>query len=92
MRHKHVKRKIGLKYCGGCNPHYDRVALVEWINKELENDVDLLKPDKEGIDCLLIIAGCDTACVDLTSFKNVPVRLITCPDDAREMINELKKK
>ena len=25
------KRQIGVRYCGGCNPRYDRVALVKRI-------------------------------------------------------------
>lgn len=25
------RRQIGVRYCGGCNPRYDRVALVKRI-------------------------------------------------------------
>lgn len=26
--------KVGIKYCGGCNPRYDRVAAVNQLKRE----------------------------------------------------------
>ena len=35
--------RVGLKYCGGCNPEYDRVALVKHIEESLQGRVKLTR-------------------------------------------------
>jgi len=39
--------RVGLKYCGGCNPEYDRVALVRHIEKSLQGKVEFVTPESE---------------------------------------------
>ena len=29
--------KIALKYCGGCNPVYERENIAKWLKKDFEN-------------------------------------------------------
>jgi hypothetical protein len=84
------KLKIGVKYCGGCNPNYDRVALVKQIEERLKEKASLVKADDEGTALVLAVAGCSTACADLTPFAGMEVRIITCPADAEIFIRDLK--
>ena len=70
------KLKIGIKYCGGCNPEYDRVALVKYIEERLQKKAVFLSPEFEGLDLILAVQGCGTACADLTRFKGRPVYII----------------
>ena len=42
--------KVGIKYCGGCNPGYDRVALADYIKKSLHGRVEFVPLDNEKID------------------------------------------
>ncbi len=54
--------KIGIKYCGGCNPSYNRTEVVKKIiNRHLEI---CFEPVKEGeqYDAVLIVNGCLSAC------------------------------
>ncbi|MCB2295001.1 hypothetical protein LGK95_16070 [Clostridium algoriphilum] len=55
--------KIGIKYCGGCNPTYDRTDVVSRLKEHLcEGDsVESIKP---GIiyDIIVILNGCNKAC------------------------------
>ncbi len=57
---------IGIKYCGGCNPHYDRVSAVRKLEDALKDkDVQFQTyEDGSAYDSCLIVKGC-TRCVDL---------------------------
>lgn len=53
--------RIGVKYCGGCNPRYDRVAFV----KKLENDFPehrFTSAQEGDADLILVVCGCKAAC------------------------------
>jgi len=59
------KTRLGVKYCGGCNPEFDRVEMVRQIASRLAERVELVSWQDPVIDGLLIVAGCQTACVEL---------------------------
>lgn len=53
--------RIGIKYCGGCNPRYDRVAAV----KELQQRYPewKIEPAGEGgQEYILVVCGCTAVC------------------------------
>lgn len=56
------KKKIGIKYCGGCNPTYDRVELVQQIKSRLEARFLFIRHDQQDLDGLLLINGCHRSC------------------------------
>jgi len=61
MDRRDVKR-VGLGYCGGCNPVYDRERYVAAVRKAAGARVEWVAPDAEGVRVLLIIHGCERAC------------------------------
>lgn len=81
--------KIGLKYCGGCNPRYDRVALVGRIRDSLGGGVEFVPWDGKDASLILVVTGCETACVDPRPFEDRPYRFITCEKDAQSFIREM---
>ena len=83
--------RVGIKYCGGCNPYYDRIALFDTISASLKGSVEFVSPHSEYIDLILVIQGCRTACADLNSFNPVKIRLITQPEDAEDIIREIQR-
>jgi hypothetical protein len=63
----------GVKFCGGCNPQYDRMAgyreavrHVEMCGKTL--DFEYVK-DGRAYDALLVISGCPTKCADISNYE-----------------------
>jgi hypothetical protein len=54
--------KVGLKYCGGCDPAYDRVAYFNEIRSAAGDRIDWVRPEDLDFQALLIINGCNTAC------------------------------
>ena len=81
--------KVGIKYCGGCNPYYDRVALVKRIERRLQGKVEFVSAANDGVDLVLAVEGCNTACADLSSFEDNKIRVITQSEDANDFIKEI---
>ena len=81
--------RVGVKYCGGCNPGYDRVALVEQIKERLEGKVSFVLSESEGVDIILSVHGCRTACADLSGFQGIETWTVTCIEDAKKFIREI---
>ena len=78
--------KIGVKYCGGCNPNYDRVELVEDLKRRLGGKVKFVPPDSEGVDLILAVEGCETACADLSPFEGKRIFIMTGVEGAHRFI------
>ena len=90
MKRNDKKLKIRVKYCGGCNPNYDRVALVGAIETRLSGKASFVAADSNGISVVMAVVGCSTACADLSPFEGMEVRVITCPEDAELFIRDLE--
>lgn len=54
--------KVALKYCGGCDPCYDRVAYWEAIQAEAGERVAWQRPGEGGYQAILLVCGCEKAC------------------------------
>jgi hypothetical protein len=78
--------KVAIKYCGGCNPGYDRVALADYIKKSLHGRVEFVSLDSEVVDMVLAVEGCKTCCADLSSFEGRPIHFITRLEDAGKFL------
>ncbi len=61
---------VGIKYCGGCNPRYDRGGLVARLKGALPDvDFEPVRPDKV-YDLLLVVSGCHVACADISGITS----------------------
>ena len=85
---KNERLKVAIKYCGGCNPDYDRVALVERIKRCLNDHVKFVSTADEDIDLVLAVEGCKTACANVKAFEATKIRTITNTEDAEDLIRE----
>jgi len=83
--------KVAIKYCGGCNPDFDRVALVDEIQSNLSGHVEFVSIEEENIDIVLAIEGCQTACADLDPFLPREIYIVKEPGDAEKFIRYLKR-
>lgn len=61
--------EIGVKYCGGCNPRFNRGELYHSIQSRLEEAH--FEHAKEGViyDALLVISGCSSACASYEQYN-----------------------
>ena len=62
--------EIGVRYCGGCNSTYDRVAVVTRIKELLPELIFVKAQPGKPYAAVLIVNGCSNAC---TSTLNLAV-------------------
>ena len=84
--------KIGIKYCGGCNPRYDRTNIVEQLKRDLpESDVFPAVPSA-GLDYVVVVCGCKSACALLDGLEGKYGRSVLTESDAYgDLLGELKR-
>ena len=60
---------IGVKFCGGCNPRYDRGEFYRnFLREHVEQHIETASPDAL-YDLLLVICGCPSACADISGLQ-----------------------
>ena len=58
--------KIGVKYCGNCNPQIDSPEIVRKLEKILDSNLlPFFYDDYPQLDLLIILCGCPKKCVDI---------------------------
>lgn len=61
--------KCGIRFCGGCNPRFDRRNAVEEIKSDL-NEISFHNAvDGDNYDSLLVIGGCPSCCASYDQFN-----------------------
>ena len=85
-----VKKKIGIKYCGGCNPSYERVEMIERVKFRFDDRFIFLCHDEPNIDVFILVNGCQRACAskDLNPLK-IPLYSVTGENDNEKLIDWL---
>jgi hypothetical protein len=90
------KLRIVVKYCGGCNPGYDRVAAVSRIQNSFKKKADFslfeseFESNDENPDFVIVLYGCETSCTDLTYFKGVNILSISSEKEVDNIIDHLQ--
>lgn len=85
--------KIGVRYCGGCNPRYDRVSFVKQLERTFPEILFLPAQRGESYTAVLLVCGCLSQCVS-REFLSVPQERIVCVgclQDLATAIELLKK-
>jgi hypothetical protein len=57
-----MKKRIGIKYCGGCNPTYERVEIIKKVQFRTEDQFLFYRHGDEDIEALILVSGCQRAC------------------------------
>ncbi|MCF8049684.1 MAG: hypothetical protein K9L59_00490 [Desulfobacterales bacterium] len=84
--------KIAVKYCGGCNPQYDRMEIAQRFFRALNGKIELVSPDDPESEAVVVFVGCDTACVNLEPFKGLPVWIVRSEEDGERLIHDIRCK
>jgi hypothetical protein len=87
-----VKLRVRVKYCGGCNPNYDRIALAQKIKDTLPDNIEIVSSNADDYDLVVVIQGCETACADLSAFQGCPIHSLTCMEDAESLMERIRSK
>ena len=61
---------IGLKYCGGCNPRFDRKAWVNGLRAACPGTVFVAAgQETPQPEAFLVVCGCSARCADTTGLR-----------------------
>ena len=91
---------IGIKYCGGCNPRYDRKEMKESLQKSIEDYCSSKNLEvsvsyaEEGVayDFLIVIGGCGNCCASYEQYDAVHVLKIRSEDEEDSVIRYIESK
>jgi len=86
-------KKIGIKYCGGCNENYDRIKLTAEIKNKFA-DIFIFEQAKceKSYLCVLVICGCNVQCADISKIKSEKGFLyVSGNNDTARIIETLKE-
>lgn len=84
--------RAAIKFCGGCNPRYDRGARYEDFQKRLASIATFELP-REGVhyDFLLIIAGCHACPYEYEDIDADHRFRCIAYDDFESIVREIEK-
>lgn len=83
--------KIGVRFCGGCNPRYDRGLALEQIRISKPDDEFLHAVEGEEYDMLLVIGGCTNCCATFDHFhSHTGVEKIWSDHHIPELLEEIE--
>ncbi len=60
--------KCGVRFCGGCNPRFERGAVFRNFQKEITDIEFSHAVEGELYDILLVIGGCTACCASYEQF------------------------
>ena len=70
-------RRIGVKYCGGCNPQIERSRFVDELKQKLAGDFSLaIGCGAEKLELGVLVCGCPAACADRAETRSPAVEWI----------------
>jgi hypothetical protein len=83
--------KIGIKYCGGCNPGYERVEMIERVQFRFNDRFLFLHHDDPDIEGVILMSGCPRTCASQdVNPTEIPNCSITGENDFNTLITWLK--
>lgn len=82
--------RIGVKYCGGCNPDYDRLRAVSSLAEELRDVAELVPASNDTVDFFLVVQGCRTACADLSPLLGKRLVVVTSLQQLRNLAPKIR--
>jgi hypothetical protein len=84
---------IQVKYCGGCNPGYDRSGLIQLIREDFSGaNIVYETPSMAEADFVLVVCGCSVRCASHGELGGLfGKRIISSPDEYPLLYKELCK-
>jgi len=83
--------RIAVKYCGGCNPYYERREAVREIESRIKTKLEIYNIENIP-DIVLIVCGCKSQCIDINAYKS-KIKTIVLNDikGMDEVVNTISK-
>lgn len=87
--------RIGVKYCGGCNPRYDRTGFVARLKNELGSEkLEWVNASTamEPLDFVLVVCGCTAACAEHKNLNGLHGKIVVhTPEQYPAALEQLRQ-
>ena len=82
-----------IKFCGGCNPRYDRGALVKELKQRFEGRVAFQTHDANvPADIGIVVQGCENDCVQVKNLAKADhMIVIRYESDLRDAVKTIEE-
>ncbi|MGF6367155.1 4-hydroxybutyrate CoA-transferase [Aequitasia blattaphilus] len=61
--------KVHIKFCGGCNPRYNRSKIINELKEQFHLEIDYTPPKSN--DFSIVVSGCERECVRAANTENI---------------------
>lgn len=82
---------IGIKYCGGCNPKYDRKDFLKLLEREFIYKFEVAKIDKI-YDIVIVLCGCTSCCAEHSQLKFRCEKILVRSNESYIKVKEILNK
>lgn len=83
--------KIRVKYCGGCNPRYDRKAITEEIRNACPQAEVIERHVDDPVDFVTVICGCPATCASHEDLQGKHGKIVISSEEESGKIVEALK-
>ena len=91
LGHQTSSHSCAVKYCGGCNPRYDRERAVQEIEARIGEKLAYARSD-ESYDVLYVVCGCPSRCADISGLRADRIVMIDTADVSNQISNRIGSK
>lgn len=82
---------IAVKYCGGCNPRYDRMEIARRLRRDFPK-AELTGPGGGAPDFVAVICGCHSRCAGHESLRGrFGKAVLAAPEDYEALYQLIAK-
>lgn len=83
--------KIRVKYCGGCNPRFDRKAITEDIRIVFPQAEVVERHAEAPVDLVTVICGCPASCASHEDLHGEYGKIVISSEEEKDKIVEAVK-
>ncbi|WP_157212092.1 hypothetical protein [Desulfomonile tiedjei] len=87
-------KRVALKYCGGCDPGFDRVEYFNRVRSAAGEAIEWVTLEDSDFGAILVISGCETACPGVSIDPSAYHCIVSVKDDRfdpQEVVDTLLK-
>ncbi len=84
---KFLAPRLAIKFCGGCNPAFERTVVAQILRRDLSNVCWGLP--EEDADLLVVINGCLRGCAERLEVQQKALEVLTIRDHS---VSAIKKR
>ncbi len=84
---------VGIKFCGGCNPRYNRGKILNQLREDFKNTITFETASESQLyEGLIVLCGCSSCCASYDNFKtNRKPILIWDEKQYNDIVETIKK-